>query len=137
MSLIRQNVVMMFTGCVERGNGDLQIKLGKWMDIHGSEWTKGLKLVVHSMNTSMSGTTGRTPYELVFGQKARSDQGVWEELAAQGVLNEEDLPEEFVERFNSSQQPGEEAAVVQPVDGTAVQLVEGMQSNIHINYVFF
>ncbi|XP_070209682.1 KRAB-A domain-containing protein 2-like [Littorina saxatilis] len=86
-------------GCVERGNGDLQLKLGKWMDEHGTDWSRGLKFVVHAINTSVSSTTGTTPFELAFGQKPRADQALWEQLAAQGVVHEDDLPEDIREQL--------------------------------------
>ncbi|KAK7091747.1 hypothetical protein V1264_009390 [Littorina saxatilis] len=86
-------------GCVERGNGDFQLKLGKWMDEHGTDWSRGLKFVVHAINTSVSSTTGTTPFELVFGQKPRADQALWEQLAAQGVVHEDDLPEDIREQL--------------------------------------
>ncbi|KAK7097055.1 KRAB-A domain-containing protein 2-like [Littorina saxatilis] len=86
-------------GCVERGNGDLEIKLGKWMDEHGSEWTKGLKFVVHAINTSISDTTGKSPYQLVFGQPPRTNSSLWQELSRQGILYEENLPEDFLQQL--------------------------------------
>ena len=51
--------------CVERGNGDQQIKLGKWMEDSTDSWSKGLKFVIYSINTSISATTGKTLYEIV------------------------------------------------------------------------
>ncbi|KAK7096975.1 hypothetical protein V1264_004017 [Littorina saxatilis] len=86
-------------GCVERGNGNLEIKLGKWMDEHGSEWTKGLKFVVHAINTSISDTTGKSPYQLVFGQPPRTNSSLWQELSRQGILYEQDLPEDFLQQL--------------------------------------
>ena len=83
-------------GCVERGNGDLQIKLGKWMEDNTESWTKGLKFVVYSINTSISATTGKTPYEIVFGQSARCHLSELEELASQDLLDESEL-EDIVE----------------------------------------
>ena len=63
------------------------------MDSHGEEWSRGLQFVIHSINTSESATTKKTPFEVVFGQKPRSHCTVLDELASQGILNEEDLPE--------------------------------------------
>ena len=83
-------------GCVERGNGDLQIKLGKWMEDNTDLWSKGLKFVIHSINTSISATTGKTPYEIVFGQSARCHLSELEELASQDLLDESEL-EDIVE----------------------------------------
>ena len=87
----------MVSGCIERGNGDLQLKLGKWMDENGTEWSKGLKFVVHAINTSVSSTTGTSPYQVVFGQHPRADQSRWSALAAQGISDEDDLPEDVRE----------------------------------------
>ena len=63
-------------GCVERANSDFWIKLGKWMDSTGSQWSKG-----HAMNMSISETTGKSPYELVFGQPARQHQTLLDKLS--------------------------------------------------------
>ena len=61
-------------GCSERGNGDLQLKLGKWLaDNETGAWSKGLKFVTHAMDTSTASATKRTPYEVVFGQKLRAN----------------------------------------------------------------
>lgn len=74
-------------GCVERANGDLKLKLEKWMISKRQEseeecinndtaarkcWTRGIHEVIYAMNTSESSVTGKTPYELVFGLKARN-----------------------------------------------------------------
>ena len=77
-------------GCIERGNGDLHVKLGKWVEENGEQWSKGLKFVVHAINTSTAKATGKTPYELVFGQRPREDFTL-QTLADQNVLNEEDI----------------------------------------------
>ena len=53
---------------IERGNGDLQLKLGKWMNTNGESCCKGLKFVIHTINTSVSRITSKSPYEVVFGQ---------------------------------------------------------------------
>ena len=60
-------------GCVERGTGDLQTTLGKWLDQHPDEsWTAGLPLVTYAINTSQSKTTMKSPFEVVFGQDSRA-----------------------------------------------------------------
>ena len=82
-------------GLIERGNGDLQLKLGKWMDTNGENWSKGLKFVIHTINTSVSRITSKSPYEVVFGQTPRSDFHILENLAAQGIIYEEDIPEDI------------------------------------------
>ena len=84
-------------GCIERGNGDLQVKLGKWVDENGEQWSKGLKFIVHAINTSTAKATGKTPYELVFGQRPREDFFTLQTLADQNVLNEEDIDPAILE----------------------------------------
>jgi len=39
-------------GCIERANGDLEIKLGKWIQDNQKGWSSGLPLVVYGVNTS-------------------------------------------------------------------------------------
>ena len=64
-------------GCVERANGDLQRRLGKWLEENkDSGWALGLQHVTYSMNSSVSATTGKTPYEVVFGQAPRTSCAV-------------------------------------------------------------
>lgn len=53
-------------GLVERANGILQQRLGKWREYSGrSDWSYGLRLVVLSMNNSICRSHKKTPYELV------------------------------------------------------------------------
>ncbi|XP_070206542.1 KRAB-A domain-containing protein 2-like [Littorina saxatilis] len=60
-------------GCAERGNGDVQLKLGKWMEANEDKgWTQGLLHITYATNTSVSETTGKSPYEVVFGQPPRT-----------------------------------------------------------------
>ena len=80
-------------GCVERGNGDLQLKLGKWLDQHGGTWSTALQLVTHAINTSNAAATGKTPYEVVSGLLPRRDFFILEQLSNQtnGPLLEENM----------------------------------------------
>ena len=73
------------------------MKLGKWVDEDGEQWSKGLKFVVHAINTSTAKATGKTPYELVFGQQPREDFFTLQTLADQNVLNEEDIDPAILE----------------------------------------
>ena len=76
----------------DRGNGDLQLKLGKWIDDHDDQgWSRGLKFGTHVINTSTAATHEKTPYELVFGQQPRQDYYELEILAEQGVLDEANI----------------------------------------------
>ncbi|CAF1233971.1 unnamed protein product [Didymodactylos carnosus] len=61
-------------GCAEKANGVLTGALGKWMaDEDSVHWTEGLLPVVYGINTRMSSVTKTTLYEVLFGQKPRSD----------------------------------------------------------------
>ena len=52
---------------MERANGDLQRRLGKWLEENKDcGWALGLQHVMYSMNTSMIATKGKTPYEVVY-----------------------------------------------------------------------
>ena len=86
----------------ERGKGDLEVKLGKWCDDNGPDWSTGLKFVLHAINTSVS-TTGKPPYQLVFGQSPRSDFALMHELAQQGITSEEDIPDGVMQRLGLQQ----------------------------------
>jgi len=105
-------------GLVERGNQTLESALGKWMQSNNrKDWSKGKQInrliiiserllnlglaqVVYSINTSSAQTTKKSPYELVFGQKARPDTQMWQLLSGQGVLDEEELPRDFIDQLN-------------------------------------
>ena len=80
-------------GLVERGNKDLENKLSKWMIYNRrDDWSFALKIIIHSMNTSISRPTHNTPYCLVFGVEPRSNDTVLELLFADGYIHEEDIP---------------------------------------------
>ncbi|CAG8855262.1 19807_t:CDS:1, partial [Gigaspora margarita] len=54
-------------GSIEKANDSLERKLSKWMeDEKSTNWTQGLPLATHAMNTEISRVTKHTPYELVF-----------------------------------------------------------------------
>jgi len=81
-------------GLVERGNGILQQKLGKWRETSGrSDWSYGLRLVVLSMNNSICRSHKKTPYELVYGDKPRGSCSLIDELFFRGIYDEESIPE--------------------------------------------
>ncbi len=81
-------------GLVERGNGILQQKLGKWRETSGrKDWSYGLRLVVLSMNNSVCRSHKKTPYELVFGDKLRGTCNLIDELFTRGIYDEENIPE--------------------------------------------
>jgi hypothetical protein len=81
-------------GLVERANGILQQKLGKWKENSGrNDWSFGLKFVISAMNNSWYRSHKKTPYELVYGDKPRSNCTLIEELYAKNIYNEEDIPD--------------------------------------------
>jgi hypothetical protein len=83
-------------GSVERGNGDLQLKLGKWLEEHPEKgWAEGLHHITYAINTSVSATTKKSPYEVVFGQSPRTHCAELEILADQGIQHEEDATDFF------------------------------------------
>jgi len=85
-------------GAVERANAILKNKLAKWMEVNRSKhWTKGLPLVTHAMNLSVSRVTNYTPYELVFNQKPRSHYALLDEFDDNVIVAEEDLDIDFEE----------------------------------------
>jgi hypothetical protein len=81
-------------GSVERGNGILARKLGALMEQNDSiEWVIALRLTLWGMNNSICRATGKTPYELVYGQKPKNNN-VWLDILFEqnnNVLNEDDL----------------------------------------------
>ncbi|CAF0963106.1 unnamed protein product [Didymodactylos carnosus] len=86
---------------VGRANHTLQLSLGKWMQSNNTiEWAKGLKPVVYSINTSCAQTTKKPPYEVVFGQKPRSDFEMWRMLSDDGIEDKEQMPADFIQMLN-------------------------------------
>ncbi|CAB5215589.1 unnamed protein product [Rhizophagus irregularis] len=81
-------------GLVERANGILQQKLGKWRENTGrTDWSFGLKFVISAMNNSWCRSHKKTPYELVYGDKPRGNCTLIDELFAKNICNEEDIPD--------------------------------------------
>ena len=81
-------------GLVERANGILQQKLGKWKEDTGRhDWSFGLRLVILSMNHSYCHSHKKTPYELVYGDKPHGNCTLIEDLFSKGIYDEENIPE--------------------------------------------
>ncbi|CAF0810356.1 unnamed protein product [Didymodactylos carnosus] len=80
-------------GCVERANGVLTSALGKWLSVNNStNWSEGLLPVTYGINTRVSQTTKCTPYEVMFGQRPRSDSEFWKLVSEQNIQHEDQLP---------------------------------------------
>lgn len=59
-----------------------------------------------AINNCTSQTTKKTPYEMVLGQSIRIDHEFWlnlhkESSTNDSIINEEDLPDSFVEKLNT------------------------------------
>jgi hypothetical protein len=65
----------------------------------------GLAQIVYFINTSSAQTIKKSPYEVVFGQKPRCDIEMWQVLSDQGILNEEELPHDFIDALNECNNP--------------------------------
>jgi hypothetical protein len=90
-----------YQGCIEKANGDLEINLDIWIQNNQKGWSSGLPIVVYGMNTLVSSTTEKTPYEIVFGQHPRSSIAMFKQLAAQEIVDEEDLPIEILDESSN------------------------------------
>jgi hypothetical protein len=102
-----------YQGCIEKANGDLEINLDIWIQDNQKGWSSGLSIVVSGMNTSVSSTTEKTPHEIVFRQHPRSSIAMFEQLAAQEMVNEEDLPIEILDTLDESSNFGVTEAVTE------------------------
>ena len=60
-------------------------------------WSQGLDQVVYAMNTSYCRITKHTPYELVFGQKPRSNSALLKDLPMDVIVDEGRINIEFEE----------------------------------------
>lgn len=81
-------------GLVERANGILEQKLGKWRETTGrNDWSFGLRFVVVAMNNSWCRSHKKTPYELVYGDKPRGNCTLVNELYTNNIFDEEEIPD--------------------------------------------
>ena len=81
-------------GLVERANGILQQKLGKWKENTGrNDWSFGLRFVILAMNNSWCQSHKKTLYELVFGCKPRGNCTLINDLYKKNIRDEEDIPD--------------------------------------------
>ncbi len=88
-------------GSVERGNQTLKNKLSAWLhDNQRSDWTFGLKFVIHSMNTSESSATKYTPYNMVFGTRHEENSVILNTFFSKGIIDEENIPDDVVIQDN-------------------------------------
>ncbi|CAF1616670.1 unnamed protein product, partial [Didymodactylos carnosus] len=91
-------------GFVERANAVLCASLGKWLSSTGSlHWSESLMPVVYGINTRVAGGTKCTSYEVMFGQKPRSDCVFWDNIRVVGVVEHDDLPKDIHEMIQNAE----------------------------------
>ena len=61
---------------------------------------QGLGPVVYSIDTSVSKTTNKMPFEIVFGQRPKSDFQMWKIIRESSIDDEENLPNDFIHDVN-------------------------------------
>ncbi|CAF1176410.1 unnamed protein product [Rotaria sordida] len=81
--------------------------LGKWLETNESrDWPSGLGPVMLAISSCRSQSTKKTPYEMVFGQRVRSDHDFWLQIHQQmnnkSIINEEELPTSIMDDLNSA-----------------------------------
>jgi hypothetical protein len=81
-------------GLTEKANGLVCTILKKIVEVHKTDWDRKLQSAVHAYNTNEKGTTGKSPYFLVYGQDPLTPLEL--ELKTQRTF-EEPEPESFLE----------------------------------------
>ena len=77
-------------GMVKKANHILKDKIAAWRSDHqSSSWVSSLPEVIAGMNGQRSSVTGRTPYEIAFGQAPHGTRVSFLEREAEMVLEEE------------------------------------------------
>ena len=65
-------------GLVERGNSVVQQMIGKWLNANNTlDWSSSLGPVMYAINTSIAKSINKTPFEIVFGQRPRTEDDAW------------------------------------------------------------
>ena len=94
-------------GSVERANRDIEAILACWMkDNNSTQWSQGLRFVQWKKNTRFHSGIGRTPYEAMYGQKARLG------------VDANSVPEEVLDGMQTEEQLAEALGVVNEVTDT-------------------
>ncbi|XP_063884390.1 KRAB-A domain-containing protein 2-like [Scylla paramamosain] len=94
-------------GSVERANRDIEAILACWMkDNNSTQWSQGLRFVQWKKNTRFHSGIGRTPYEAMYGQKARLG------------VDANSVPEEVLDDMQTEEQLAEALGVVNEVTDT-------------------
>ncbi|XP_064086259.1 KRAB-A domain-containing protein 2-like [Macrobrachium nipponense] len=94
-------------GSLERANKDIEASLACWMkDNNFTQWSQGLRFVQWKKNTRFHSGIGRTPYEAMYGQKARLG------------VDATSVPEEVLDSMQTEEQLPEALGVVNEVTDT-------------------
>src|SRR2546423_13631305 len=82
-------------GLVERANGILETKLGKWMENNNrQDWSFGLRFAIYAMNNSVCRAHKKKPYELVFGGAPHGHSALLDQLFKNNISSEDEIPNE-------------------------------------------
>ncbi|CAF2953549.1 unnamed protein product [Rotaria sp. Silwood2] len=88
---------------IERSNRTLAMALYRWMQHNRTDnWSAAP--VVYSINTTICKVTNKTPFDIMFGQRHRSDIETWKMISESGVEDEENLPNDFISEVNELQE---------------------------------
>ncbi|XP_064109652.1 KRAB-A domain-containing protein 2-like [Macrobrachium nipponense] len=94
-------------GSEERANRDIKASLSCWMkDNNFTQWSQGLRFVQWKKNTRFHSGIRRTPYEAMYGQKARLG------------VDATSVPEEVPDSMQTEEQLAEALGVVNEVTDT-------------------
>ncbi|CAF2061660.1 unnamed protein product [Rotaria magnacalcarata] len=124
-------------GCVERANGILCDDLGKWMSTNNSSsWSTALLPVIYGLNTRRSTVTKATPYEVMFGQRPRSDSEFWKLVHEAGIDDEENLPTPVDEINNDmiDDTPDDAVNANQDIDNDVAELFVQLSEDVHLYF---
>jgi len=85
-------------GLVEQANGTVKIRLRAWKEDTGNKaWAGALPDIALIMNRAVHGSTGKSPYEIMFGRKPRWNQHLSpqarQEATIDNVLDENHHPQ--------------------------------------------
>ncbi|CAF1605009.1 unnamed protein product [Didymodactylos carnosus] len=116
-------------GSVERANAVWCASLGKWLSFTGSlHWSEGLMPVVYDINTRVTGGTKCTPYDVMFGQKPRSDCVFWDSIRVDGVIEHGDLPKDIHEMIQNAENIEDDQNVASGSNSTDHEVVADVAS---------
>jgi hypothetical protein len=104
-------------GLTEKANGLICAILKKIVEVHKTDWDRKLQSAVHAYNTAVKGTTGKSPYFLVYGQDPLTPLEL--ELKTQRTFEEPEIENFLAEilDFIADLEAERELALEKTVDG--------------------